>query len=49
MVELLLQVLTAPVDDRAMSMISSTPGRPVRFVNEHIVNCLRDPWPDLLH
>ncbi|WP_157435644.1 hypothetical protein [Actinospica robiniae] len=48
MTELLLQVLTAPVDDQAMSMIGSAPGRPVRFVNEQIVNTLQDPWPDLL-
>jgi hypothetical protein len=47
MVELLRQVLTAPVDDRAMSMISSMPGRPTRFVNERILDSLRDPWPDL--
>jgi len=43
MVELLLQVPTAPANDRAMSMISATPGRPVRFVNGHIVNSLRNP------
>lgn len=48
MVELLLRILTAPVDDRAMSLIDSKPGRPVRFVNDRIVNTLRDPWPDLL-
>lgn len=47
MIELLLQILTAPEGERAMSMMSSVPGRPVRFVNRHLENTLKDPWPDL--
>jgi hypothetical protein len=49
MVELLVRFFTNPMGCGVdLSMISSVPGRPIRFVNEGLENLMTDPWPDLM-
>jgi hypothetical protein len=48
MARLIVEVVTRPSSDRAVDMISSAPRRPVRFINERLIDSFSDPWPDLL-